>query len=222
MLGGLGGAAGFLSMDSDSNAKRDWNTSIVTFYDESELNITDPVDANEKVRRDVSEKLIKALQIQYPDTVLEGSYAFNSKDLNIAVTVLSGKVCQQAYEFGRLDKIDYDITDTLKRISRSIPVDTSSILDGCAIFFESIVTGKVNGKVAVVSEMDKYNVNTFIINTAGPKIEGAYIIYPDRSTYLVAGSKRKHFIPYAYPNVSGNGKEFLLDSKQTSSVHMID
>ncbi|MFT5715897.1 MAG: hypothetical protein ACI9T7_000070 [Oleiphilaceae bacterium] len=222
MVGGLGSAAGFLSMDSDSNAKRDWNTSIITFYDEDEIDLNDPISAKNHVTKDVSEKLVKSLQYQYPDTALEGTFTQKKSNLNNSFVVISGSVCEKAFEFGRLDDVEYDRKDSFGRLRELIVENTSNISDGCVVLFNTKVSGKVNGKLAVVAEMLDYSVNTFIVNAAGANIENAYIMYPDRSIYFAIGSRLKHYFPYPYPLVAGKGKEFLLDSKQTSSVQMID
>jgi hypothetical protein len=222
MLGGLGGAAGFLSMDDKSNKLRSWNTSIITFYDESELNLNDLEAAKTLVTKDVAEKLVQALKQEYPDTSFEGAYTEKRSKRNKSFIVLSGSVCEKAFEFGRLDDIDYDKKDSFDRFRDLIVEDTTNISNGCAVLFTNKVTGKVNGKITVVSEMVNYSVNTFFINAVSANIEDAYVIYPDRSIYNIVGSKLKHIFPYPYPFVAGKGKEFLLDSKQTSSVQMID
>jgi hypothetical protein len=222
MLGGFGAAAGFLSMDDKSNKLRDWNTSIITFYDESELDLTDLEGAKNLVTKDVAEKLVGALKKQYPDTSFEGVFNRNNNMVNSSFVFISGSVCTEAFEFGRLEDIDYDKKDSFESLRELVIEDTSHISNGCAVLFSTKVAGKVAGKVAVVSEMVRYNVNTFLVNTAGTNIDGAYIIYPDRSTYFVTGSRRKHYSPYPYPLVAGKGKEYLLDSNVTSSTQMID
>jgi hypothetical protein len=222
MLGGLGGAAGFLSMDSDSNAKREWNTSIITFYDDAELNLSNLEAAKTLVAKDVAEKLVQALKQEYPDTSFEGVFTRKDNMLNASWVLISGSVCEPAFEFGRLEDVDYDKKESFEALRELVIEDTSHITNGCALLFDTKVTGKVAGKVAVVSEMVRYNVNTFIINTAATNMDGAYIIYPDRSTYFVTGSRIKHYSNYPYPMVAGNGNEFLLDSNQKSSVNMID
>lgn len=222
MLGGLGGAAGLLAMDSDSNAKRDWNPSVISFYDESDLDLSDPVAAKKIVENSVSNRLVKAVQVQYPDTVLHGKFTRKNNPKNDAVMVLSGNVCEAAFQFGRLPDIDYKIKDSFERIKPTLNEDTSNINDGCITIFTSKVVGKVNGKIAVVSEMDGYSLNTFIINTARANIKHAYIMYPDRSEYFIAGERRKHYFPYPYPAVVSDGKEFLLDSNNISSAQEIE
>jgi uncharacterized protein YceK len=222
MLGGLGGAAGFLSMDDKSNKLRSWNTSIITFYDESELNINDLEAAKTLVTKDVAEKLVQALKQEYPDTLFEGVFNRKGNMVNSSFVFISGSVCAKAFEFGILDSIDYDKKESFESLRNLVIEDTSHISNGCAVLFSTKVSGKLSGKLAVVSEMVRYNVNTFLINNAGTNIDGAYIIYPDRATYFVTGSRRKHYSNYPYPLVAGKGKEFLLDSKQTSTVHMID
>jgi hypothetical protein len=222
MLGGFGAAAGFLSMDSESNSKREWNTSIITFYEESELNLNDLESAKNLVAKDVAEKLVQALKQEYPDTSFEGVFTRKNNRLNTSWVLISGSVCDPAFEFGRLEDVDYDNKETFERLRELVIEDASHITNGCALLFDTKVAGKVAGKVAVVSEMVRYNVNTFIINTASTNMDGAYIIYPDRSTYFVTGSKIKHYSNYPYPFVTGNGNEFLLDSNETSSVKLID
>ena len=222
MLGGFGAAAGFLSMDDKSNKLRDWNTSIITFYDEGELDLTDLETSKTLIAKDVAEKLVAALKQEYPDTSFEGEYTVKRNKHNNSFIVLSGSVCEKAFEFGRFDDIDYDKKDTFDRLRDLIVEDTTNISNGCGVQFTSKVTGKVNGKISVVSEMGNYSVNTFFINAVGAKIEDAYVIYPDRSKYNIVGSKLKHFFTYPYPMVAGSGKEFLLDSNETSSVQMID
>jgi hypothetical protein len=211
-----------LSMDSESNSKREWSPSIITFYDETELDLSEPVKAKKLVENNVSSKLLDALTVQYPDTVFEGIFTPKNSSRNDTIFVISGSICDSAFKFGRLDKINYKMIDNFERIKPTLKEDTSQIGNGCIGIFNSKVTGKVNGKIAVVSEMNRYSPNTFFINTVGTNLADAYIIYPDRSTYLIAGERRKHYSNYPYPMVAGNGNEFLLDSNQKSSVNMID
>lgn len=217
MAGGVGGALGYLSMDAQSDEKRDWRPSIITFYEESELDLSDLVNANMYIRNDVGAKVAKALTAAYPETVYDGTYPWHSKSLNSAVTVLSGDICSEAFAYGHLEGHSYDTNEPLKRFKNLIKDGSTSLEEGCPFMFESKVIGKIGDKIAVSSEISSFNVNTFILLTAKDSIKDAFILTPDRIQYHVDGNRRKHYRVMPYPALYGNGKEYLFDANETSS-----
>ena len=216
LMGGFGGTASFLAMDSKNDSLRDWNPSFVTFYDEMDLDLSDPVKANKIVREDLSKNIAKALLQEYPDTKLEGVFSYKSPDVPIsAIAVLSGNICNMARDFGKLD-LKYG-NDYEQRFKTFTAENTSDIDGQCFFTFESKVSGKLKNKIAVVSELGGYNVNVFIANNAANNFEDGFIIFPDRFKYIVFGSQTKHYYPYPSPVVIGNGKRYFLDISEMSS-----
>lgn len=215
MAGGLGGTFGYLSMDAQSDEKRDWRPSIITFYDESELDLNDPVKANKLIRNDVGKKIADAIISSYPDANYVGTTHYYNPKLNSALTLINGDICQKAFNFGRIENKEYEKKENLQRFRTMITDESLKNNDACMFMFASKVAGVTNGKIAVVSEVDSYNVSFFLAIEASKKIQDAYVLIPDTLSYHVFGS-RKHYMPLSYPVVLKDGKEYLFDANETS------
>lgn len=220
MLGGFGAAAGNLAMDSKTNEMRDWQPAFITFYNEAELNLNDPIAANKFVREDVAKKVHAALLHKYPDTKLEGVFTQRSQQLNRNIALFSGKVCNDAIEFGRISEASYTKPDTLDRFKSLTIEDSSQIDNGCMLGFGLKVSGKFREKVAVVSEINNYNVSLFFIEQAKAHFSDAVAV-PDRARYRVIGSKQDHFYSFPYPSVWLDQIEYLFDSNKVASSEQV-
>jgi len=217
MAGGLGGTFGYLSMDAQSDEKRDWRPSIITFYDESELDLSDPVKANKLIRNDVGKKIADGIISAYPESKYVGTTFYFNPKLNSALTLINGDICQQAFEFGRIETSEYENDENLQRFRNLITDQSMKQNDACMLMFSSKVVGVLDGKVAVVSEVANYNVSLFLAFEASKNIQGAYVLVPDMISYRVFGNNREHSMALSYPVVLQDGNEYLFDASETSS-----
>lgn len=218
MAGGLGGTLGYLSMDAQSDEKRDWRPSIITFYDESELDLSNPVQANKVVEEKVGSIVANAFTSVYPNASYEGTVPFYHRSAKASLSVFSGDFCGEARTYGRSDNISYDDIDVNKRMFEIIPPNTTSANVICNMSFTSSVVGNVGGKIAVVSQVGEINDNRYFIEKAAPNIKDALVIFPDVIRYSVWGAKyRDHYFTYEYPVVLKDGKEYLFDANEKSS-----
>lgn len=217
VAGGLGGTFGYLSMDAQSDEKRDWRPSIITFYDESELDLNDPVKANKLIRNDVGKKIADAIISAYPDAKYVGTTHYYNPKLNSALTLINGDICQKAFNFGRIENKEYEKKESLQRFRNLITDQSMKQNDACMLMFSSKVVGVLDGKVAVVSEVANYNVSLFLTFEASKNIPGAYVLVPDMISYRVFGSSREHSMALSYPVVLQDGNEYLFDASQLPS-----
>ncbi|WP_462172467.1 hypothetical protein [Pseudoalteromonas xiamenensis] len=221
MLGGFGAAAGNLAMDSKTNEMRDWQPAFITFYDEIELNLNDPIAANKFVREDVAKKVHAALLHKYPDTKLEGVFERRSAYFNNAVVVYSGEVCNEAIAFGKLPELEYSEPRTLRDYVGLKVEDSSDIPSGCLFIFGSKISHTVSGRFAVVSEANNGSDTLFIIEATKPYLKDIALLVPDQTPYYVFGSRRKHIREFPYPAVYRDMSEFLFSSNEKSDSSQI-
>lgn len=217
MASGVGGALSYLSVDAQSDEKRNWRPSIITFYEESELDLSAPVKANKLIRDDVGRKIAEGIISSYADAKYVGTTFYYNPKLNSALTLISGDICQQAFEFGRIETNEYEKDENLQRFRALITDTAMKNNDACMFMFSSKVSGVINGKIAVVSEVANYNVSMFLAFAASKKIQDAYVLLPDTISYIVYGNSKKHYKKLSYPAVLHGGREYLFDANETSS-----
>ena len=215
-MGGLGGSASSLAMDSKNDSIRDWRISFLTFHHKDTLDLTDPAKANQTVRNELGDKLLTALKHKYPDTQIKGIYSHTIKRIqNItAQIVLSGSICDDALKFGYNKGEQPNLNQSGLEV---VLFGAKEPVDGCLVQLTSSISGFIDGNYAAVTEINGYNVSAFVAIEASEHIEDTYVIIPDRSRFRVSGSRLKRTWVFPYPKIIFNGKDYLLDINEVST-----
>lgn len=208
----VGGGMGFF-MDSATNARRDWNPTLIDLVPAEEIGNLSSPGAFKKIQNYVYDNVRKSLDAKFKGIEwlgpLTASYRNPSSNTILA---LKGSVCQQVVNFGKYSEGNLSVNtfDISKRIFENIA--SHKFTSGwCSLDIDLHISGTVSheGRLnyVVVSEL---NSGYFFLDTLNNGYKGN-ILNPDVYSFRTSDKDIEiRYIGNKYPFVSKKGIAYVF------------
>lgn len=208
---GIFGVVAFESLNQSINRQLDWKPSLVQLFDVENIGNPNGVDFL-KVREKVLDSITMALKKEYKDIKVLGYFTSKGHDRtpSNAFVAFSSSSCLDAA------KLDYYYVDNAKikslGLTNGLLESPVELVDFCAVSVRIAVSGIINDKYIVVSEVQGTGIGTHYFDMSiANNLEEGYFIMPEYYDFVVSDRPGvRKGVNHNYAKVYFNGREILF------------